>query len=122
MLLIAEAEKALDGFDSGIGGGGAPMAASEPKLSVLLQMFERMVQASNRSLWSDYRCYVCEEDLHGAAKWGKLSSPATATSNAKGGKKRVVNFWSFSPGIALEELKSLRVRSIILTSGIEQLC
>jgi hypothetical protein len=32
-------------------------------------------------------------------------------------KKRVINYWCFSPGIAMEELKALGVRSIILTSG-----
>lgn len=38
-------------------------------------------------------------------------------SNAGGTKKRVVNFWAFSPGIAMEDLKRLGVRSILLTSG-----
>ena len=40
--------------------------------------------------------------------------------NGSGGgntKKRILNFWAFSPGIAMEELKKLGVRTIILTSG-----
>ena len=45
------------------------------------------------------------------------------TNNTLGGggggniKKRVLNFWAFSPGIAMEDLKKLGVRTIILTSG-----
>ena len=41
------------------------------------------------------------------------------TTGSGGGntKKRILNFWAFSPGIAMEELKKLGVRTIILTSG-----
>ena len=34
-----------------------------------------------------------------------------------GAKKRVLNYWCFSTGLAIEEIKRLGVRSILLTSG-----
>lgn len=117
MLLVSEAENALGGFDAAIGGGGAPMALSEPKLSTFVHMYERVIQAVNRSLWNDYKCFICEEESGPGGKWAKPASPAHVNYSTKTSRKRVLNFWSFSPGIALEELKSLRVRSIILTSG-----
>ena len=117
MLLVSEAENAMGGFDAAVGGGGAPMALSDPKISTFVQMYERIVQAVNRSLWNDYKCFICEEESGAGGKWGKPASPAQMSYTGKTHRKRVVNFWSFSPGIALEELKSLRVRSIILTSG-----
>ena len=117
MLLVSEAENALGGFDAAIGGGGAPMALSEPKLTTFVHMYERVIQAVNRSLWNDYKCFICEEESGPGGKWAKPTSPAHVNYSTKTSRKRVVNFWSFSPGIALEELKSLRVRSIILTSG-----
>jgi hypothetical protein len=104
------------------------LAASEPKLALFVQVFERLHQATSRHLWRDYRVFVSEESVGssssggggGGSKWSKglstldVSSP---TGGKNGQKKRVVHFWSFSPGIALEELRALHVRSIILTSG-----
>lgn len=120
LFLMAEAENTLGGFDSA-GSGGAPLAASEPKLAIFIQLYERIIQANNRNLWQDYKVFVCEEGLNTSnhSKWNH-GGDASSAKNGKGNqkKKRVVNFWSFSPGIALEELKGLHVRSIILTSGI----
>jgi len=117
---MAEAENALGGFDSA-GSGGAPLAASEPKLAVFIQLYERVIQANNRNLWQDYKVFVSEEGVTTTSKWNH-SGDVFSAKNGKGSqKKRVVNFWSFSPGIALEELKGLHVRSIILTSGVNTL-
>jgi hypothetical protein len=72
----------------------------------------------------DYKVFICEEDVpkkgsgfgssgHKSANGVWVAGGNTPSSK----KKRVLNFWAFSPGIALEDLKKLGVRSIILTSG-----
>ena len=49
--------------------------------------------------------------------WTRDTSRQSSVDEESRRKKRILHFWAFSPGIAMEDLKSLGVRSIILTSG-----
>lgn len=88
---------------SGILGGTRTGAIQEPRLSYLAQCFSKiykgrdMTDCVKQSV--DYSVFIRDE----ASKLGK--------------GKRTINYWCFSPGVAMEELKRLGVRSILLTSG-----
>ncbi|GBG29891.1 Regulator of telomere elongation helicase 1 [Hondaea fermentalgiana] len=63
-----------------------------------------------------YRTFVREEAIksasgqgQGQSNWGRAKAPVRKT--------RTLNFWCFSPGVALSELQAKSVHSIILTSG-----
>jgi regulator of telomere elongation helicase 1 len=84
-------------------GGARTGALQEPKLAFLAQCLGKVYKGRdlNECMQQavDYSVFVREEP----AKLGK--------------GKRTVNYWCFSPGVAMEELKRLGVRSILLTSG-----
>lgn len=85
-------------------GGVRTGAVSEPKLSHLSQCFAKIYKGRDMAdcvrHTVDYSVFIQEE----ASKLGKQG-------------KKIINYWCFSPGVAMEELKRLGVRSIILTSG-----
>eukprot|EP01038_Epipyxis_sp_PR26KG_P008177 gene8177-11062_t len=103
-LLIEETQNVL-----GVGlSGGAPVSISEPKLVLFACAYERVFRSlSSQAI--DYKTFISEEDIP--------PKPGFSNSFTRVGKKRIVNFWAFCSGIAMEELKGLGVRSIILTSG-----
>lgn len=85
-------------------GGARTGGIQEPKLSLLAQSLVKVYKGRDMAecvrLAADYSVFIKEES-------GKV-----------GGKgKRTINYWCFSPGVAMEEMKRLGVRSIILTSG-----
>ena len=122
-------------------GGG--LSVPEPKLVALTVAFNRVFRGKTLSesvtAVADYKVFICEEENvkkpsygergagggrgGGGGERGGYQMPAGVhvsssyqNSNAQK-KKRVLNFWAFSPGIAMEDLKSLGVRTVILTSG-----
>lgn len=64
---------------------------------------------------SFYKVFLSEEQQK-RPSYPKNASPNVSASIMTG-KKRVLNYWCFSTGLAVEEIKKLGVRSIILTSG-----
>lgn len=104
--MIENNEKALNGFDS-FGGGIAPAIASEPKLNIFAQVYDRVIRANNRNVWSDYKVFISEETISNNNSYGSAYNKGSASNGssafkAKVYKKRVINFWAFSPGIAME--------------------
>lgn len=83
-------------------------AVAEPKLSLLHKSFAKIFKGSDmRSIEassSEYKVFIYEEI-------------AQNKGLVKTKPKRVIQYWCFSPGIAMEEIKKLGVRSLILTSG-----
>jgi hypothetical protein len=85
-------------------GGARTGGIQEPKLSLLAQSFTKVYKGRDMTecmrLAADYSVFIKEDSGKGGGKG-----------------KRTINYWCFSPGVAMEELKRLGVRSIILTSG-----
>jgi hypothetical protein len=121
------------------GKGGSGLSVPEPKLSMLASAFSRVYRGRTlqESVASsvDYKVFICEEEAKSKdgynqpgsggpvnGRGGVWTSGGSSGSNAGGTKKRVLNFWAFSPGIAMEDLKKLGVRSILLTSGTRNMC
>lgn len=105
ILLIDEAQNALGGFDQGSSGSRTTLAASDPKLSVFVQLLLRLSRAQTRNMWSDYKTYIKYEKPKSGSGYNSYARQDHTSEPQKG--KRVINFWAFSPGIAMEELKSL---------------
>ena len=141
MLLEAAQDAAgLGGGGSG-GGGAASVAVVDPKLSAFAQALDRILRSARSGSTADYKVYICDEAVKPAAgQYNHASSggggtgsgsvrgsangyqyvtaggvPATAGGAAR--KKRVVNYWCFSTGVAMSELQRLGVKSLLLTSG-----
>lgn len=111
-LLLQEAQDAA--FGSSILENGVTLSLTEPKLSLLIKLLERVFRTTHLLDLNDYKVFICEKEK--AIKNSGVGFHATNTSIGCT-KSRVLNYWAFSPGIALEELKKLGVRSIIMTSG-----
>jgi hypothetical protein len=97
----------------------APLHASEPKLTLFAQALDRILR-SGRVGSSDYKVFICDgnslTNSNGKGKGMNNNNPLNymkATS-----KYRVINYWCFSTGVALQELSKLGVRSIVVTSGM----
>jgi hypothetical protein len=104
----------MDENERALGGGGA--SVPEPKLQSLVKGLERAFRGQRRlgeamSDLADYRVFVCEQDDK------TKSAKSAVTLGSRLAKARVFNFWAFSPGLALEDLQRLGVRTIIMTSG-----
>ena len=112
-MLMEAAEEALQGVDEVLGGHSAPAHATEPKLNIFLQTFERILRSKN-GYTHDYKVYICEEVVK---KTNKLPYAPLTASGGIAGKKKVINFWCFSTGVALSELSGLGIKSMLLTSG-----
>ena len=102
--------------------------------SALNRVFRGKTLQESSGLVGDYKVFICEEEINNKKNYtpgngGKNSSSSSSNGvwvnggtnqnqNGNGNiKKRIFNFWAFSPGIAMEDLKKLGVRTIILTSG-----
>lgn len=116
-LLTHMAQDAFEGALSTIGSGAAGTSPpTEPKLTYFAYSLRRVfkgntVQAALDSA-RDYKVFICEDTSVPKSHNQQTTIPSFAVA-----KKRVLNYWAFSPGIAMEELRGLQVRSIILTSG-----
>jgi len=90
----------------------------------------------------DYKVYVCTEEVKSGSNHFSSSSSNSSHNNSSGNKnqysnnhsyhnsnsnrlpfngvgkaKKIINYWCFSTGVAMNELKKLGVKSILLTSG-----
>ena len=114
-MLMEAAQDAL-GLDS----GGTPAAAVEPKLQAFALAFDRILRSARNGSVGDYKVYIADEIVkntpYGANGSGYQQVSATGLP-AK--KKRVINFWCFSTGVAMGELQKLGVKSLLLTSGTQ---
>jgi hypothetical protein len=113
-LLLDAAQEALSGVDDLLG-GSAPLHGTEPRLNIFKNSLERVFRSASYS-GSDYKVYISDESPKKSDRYSNSSSVLTSFSNSK--KIRTVNYWCFSTGIALMELKSLGIKSFILTSGL----
>ena len=119
-MLMESAQDTAD-FDGAGGGGGASasLAAVEPKLNSFAQALDRVLRSYRSGTTGDYKVYINDEAI-------KVAAPTNGNTNtyisAAGGtaapkKKRVINYWCFSTGVAMSELQRLGVKSLLLTSG-----
>lgn len=109
----------------GEGGGRAP----ESKLDYLSKVFIRLFRGKSRqeciANTQFYRAFITDEVVEanprrlsgGGGGGDQYKKTLTLSGSVAGTKKRVVNYWCFSSGLALEDLRKLGVRSLILTSG-----
>jgi hypothetical protein len=108
--------KAEDVFESL--GNSASGHIAEPKLIMLAEALQRVFKGSSiidaLEGAKDYKVFICE-DLNEPKT--KQSENIAAFVSGSVIFKRVLNYWTFSPGIAMEELSRLGIRSILLTSG-----
>lgn len=107
-----EAEQALNGLAS----AGAALPTPEPKLSAFASAMDRVL-STGRVEHADFQVFISEELQKGRKAVLGSSNVTQLFHQANQPKKRVVNFWCFSTGVALKNLKEQGVRSIILTSG-----
>ena len=109
-FLMDESEKAVSASSSSI-------SPPEPKLVMLAKLLSRVFRGKTlqecQLYASDYKIYLVEDNSY-------LSNNQNSKNNQKiisSKPKRILNFWCFSPGVAMEDLKRLGVRSVIITSG-----
>jgi len=105
-MIMDEAEKLM--------GGLSPLSITEPKLThfanSLKRVFRSKVRQENNLKLMDYKVFVCE------AEPNKSDARSHLIQNRLK-PKRLLNFWAFSSGIAMEELMLKGIRSFLLTSG-----
>ena len=97
-------------------GESGPSMAVEPKLQGFTLALDRVVRSLRTGNVSDYRVYIADETI----RYNNNNSyqVSVGTSGAPPPrKKRVLNYWCFSTGVAMSELRVLGVRSMLLTSG-----
>ena len=104
-MLMEMAQDAL-GFDA----AGASAAAVEPKLQAFNASLGRVLHSVKSRSCDDYKVYIADEVIKSAAN-------VFAGADARPQKKRVINYWCFSTGVAMQELQQLGVKSLLLTSG-----
>eukprot|EP01033_Poteriospumella_lacustris_P001350 gene1349-985_t len=95
-------------------GGDAAVSQSIPKLEILGRGLERIFRSASSSA-EDYKVYIFEKPLKPGGGNNRYQNDTVYGASSK--KKRVINFWCFSTGVALRELTALGVRSVIVTSG-----
>lgn len=119
-ILLEEAQDAKYG-SSDTTAVAAALPLIEPKLVMFTQAIERVFRSDIGNYTSDYKVYINEDN--GIKPPGTLGNQPQHTylkqipmkSTIKSNK--VVNFWCFSTGVAMNELKKIGVKSILLTSG-----
>jgi regulator of telomere elongation helicase 1 len=117
---MEDANAMLGGSSFGVGGGGSNVP--DPKLVNFATSLSKVFKASsknprdNKPNAEDYRVFLKEEPKNTYAGSSSRRGPSGGGSVSEK-KKRVLNYWCFSPGVAMEDLKALGVRSLILTSG-----
>jgi regulator of telomere elongation helicase 1 len=111
-MLLEVAQDALAGDG---GGGAAASLAVEPKLQAFTLALDRVIRSLRTGRSEDYRVYIADEVIkYNPAGYNQH---VTATGAPPPRSKRVVNYWCFSTGVAMMELQSLGVKSMLLTSG-----
>jgi hypothetical protein len=109
--------------------GGDGGRSPESKLDYLSKVFIRLFRGKSRqeciANTQFYRVFITDEVVEatsrrlsgGGGGVGADHHRKTLSGSLSGTKKRVINYWCFSSGLALEDLRKLGVRSFILTSG-----
>lgn len=94
--------------------------APDPKLGLFAKAFTKIYRGKTRDECYGntmfYKVYLSDEQEKKSFKSYQNKQPVGASSSV-GARRRVLNYWCFSTGLAVEEIKNLGVRSIILTSG-----
>lgn len=106
----------MDKLSSALGqNSSSPIA--EPKVAslgkALQKIFKTGSKIENEKNSLDYKVFINEEEEK--KDFNRSKHGVTIVNHSK--KKWIINYWAFSPGIAMEELKKLGIRSIVLTSG-----
>ncbi|KAJ1402048.1 hypothetical protein B484DRAFT_405534, partial [Ochromonadaceae sp. CCMP2298] len=117
-LLMEAQENAMDGE---VNAGGVV----EPTLQKFTQALDRVLRSAKAGNCADYKCYVCDEEIKEYRKkddgTGSGSKAANSYSSLHSGvekrRRRMINYWCFSTGVAMSELQGLGVKSLLLTSG-----
>ena len=115
-FLLDDLSKAL-GDANGLGN-----KIPEPKLGTFAKAMVKIFRGKHREECvqntSLYKVFLCED---APQKTGGYKSHdrdnGAKLNNTVSTKRWVLNYWCFSTGLAIEEIKRLGVRSIILTSG-----
>jgi len=116
MMLAHENPNGAAGSGNGHGHGAV---TSSPKLEKLMRLIEKsLADRNSRSHAEDYKVFIAREEEEGGKRYGGYQSYQNSSNQSPGkNNKWVLNYWGFSPGIALQELKSVGVRQILLASG-----
>lgn len=114
-------KKSMDALN-GDGNSSINVSIPEPKLLSMSNHLARVFRSENkqanlaRSL--DYKVFIREEDPKESSKPTYGNRPGLlGAAKPSSTKKRAVNFWAFTSGIAMEELRALGVRTFVITSG-----
>ena len=116
-LMMLAHENPGEGAGSGLGHGAV---TASPKLEKLMRLIEKALAdpSVRRGHAEDYKVYIAREEDEGGRRQGGYQNYQSSSNQSPGKNSRwVLNFWGFSPGIALQELKSVGVRQILLASG-----
>jgi regulator of telomere elongation helicase 1 len=100
----------IDKVMDAMGGNNALGTQTEPKLNLLLKAFTRVFSGKQEDMLrraSDYKVFVCEEDEKKKFSNYNRNSYGGYGDQDQHKKKRVVNYWAFSSGIAMADLKNL---------------
>ena len=130
-FILDDANSMLGGSSFGVGGSGS--AVPDPKLVNFASSLNKIFKSNNKKNprdnqpnTEDFRVFLKEEPKNTNSNYNNGHSGGSQWRRGAGGgggsgggsdKKRVLNYWCFSPGVAMEDLKALGVRSLILTSG-----
>jgi len=121
MMLAHENPIGAVGSGSGHGHGhGAATSTSSPKLEKLMRLIEKSLAdpGNSNGHGEDYKVFIAREEEEGSKRYGGYQSYQNSSNQSPGkNNKWVLNYWGFSPGIALQELKAVGVRQILLASG-----
>jgi Rad3-related DNA helicase len=94
-------------------------AINEPKVALLAKglqkIFKTAIKKDNELNSLDYKVFINEEEEK--KDFNRSKNGTFYVNSSSKNNRRVLNYWAFSPGIAMEELKKLGIRSIVLTSG-----
>ena len=101
------------------GGGGAGVSNVAPKLEKFMRLIEKSLRnpGVTHGHGEDYKVFICEEEEAKKDYGYNRAQQASHSSGRSGTKKWVLNYWGFSPGTALLELKAVGVRQVLLASG-----
>jgi hypothetical protein len=119
-FIMDDANSMLGGSSFGVGGSGPTIP--DPKLVGFASSLNKVFKSSkkntrdNKPNAEDFRVFLKEEPKNDYYSGGG-GAPRRGAGSPGSDKKRVLNYWCFSPGVAMEDLKALGVRSLILTSG-----
>jgi hypothetical protein len=105
-----DANSMMAGSSFGSGGGGS-VGIPDPKLISLAASLGKIFKSTAKNTGNSIR----KTNVEDYRVFLKEDAPQRGASAKK--NPRILNYWCFSPGAAMEDLKALGVRSLILTSG-----